>query len=652
MSQIAPYGSWRSPVGPADVARSETHVTWLDFVGEELWWVELRTAEGGRSALLRRAADGRVGEVLPPEWNVRSRVHEYGGRPWCATPDGVVFVHWPDQRLYHHDRHGRRTRPLSPPPPRPAGWRHADLSLSADGAEVWCVREELTGPAPTDVRRALVAIPLDGSAAGSPAAVRELTASHHFLTGPKLAPEGRSVAWIGWNHPAMPWEATELLVAEVTPAGTFGRARVLAGGPAESVVQVEWADADSLHVLGDRGGWWNLRQVPLDGAPARELCPRAEEFGGAPWQLGLRWFTRLADGRLAVLHGAGRLALGLLDPISGALSDVDGPYTEWSPVLATDGVRIAGVAGGPRQAREIVLTDAADGSPRRVRPEPVIVPAHCVPRPEQWTCREPDGPEVHAYVYPPHHEDFTGPPGERPPYVIFAHGGPTSRSAPVLDPEIAYFTSRGLGVADVQYGGSTGFGRQYRERLRHQWGVVDVADCATVARTLIGRGLADPARLAIRGRSSGGWTAISSLISTELYRCGAIYFPILDPVGWRTGETHDFESHYPDSLIGPWPRTRHRYQQRSPVRQASRITAPFALFQGLEDVICPPEQCARLLAALDGRGVPHAYLTFAGEQHGFRRAASITAAFAAELSLYGQVFGFDPPDTPRLPLST
>ncbi|WP_157876149.1 S9 family peptidase, partial [Streptacidiphilus griseoplanus] len=263
-----------------------------------------------------------------------------------------------------------------------------------------------------------------------------------------------------------------------------------------------------------------------------------------------------------------------------------------------------------------------------------------LPAPTARTFTGPDGREVHANLYPPRNPDFTAPPGELPPYVVFAHGGPTSRSPMVLDLEIAYFTSRGIGVVEVNYGGSTGHGREYRNRLRGQWGVVDVEDCATAARALAAEGTADPRRLAIRGGSAGGWTTAASLTGTDLYRCGAIRYPVLDLTAWSSGgETHDFESRYLDSLIGPLPEAADRYRERSPVTHADRLTVPFLLLQGLDDVICPPAQAQRLVDRAAERGVPHRYLTFPGEGHGFRRADTITTALEAELALYTEAFG-------------
>ncbi|MEV1070115.1 prolyl oligopeptidase family serine peptidase [Streptomyces sp. NPDC050263] len=733
--QVLSYGSWPSPIDASLVAAHDGRPECVGFVGDEVWWTAPRPTENGRRTLVRRRVDGTQESVLPAPWNVRSRVVEYGGQPWagvvCEGQLLVVFVHCADQRLYVYEpgsesesesESGSEPRPLTPVSSVGGGLRWAEPQLLLDRGEVWCVLEEFTGAGPTDVRRVLAAVPLDGSAAGDRAAVRELTDdSRRFVTGARLSPDGRRAAWLTWDHPLMPWEGTEVVVADVTEEGALGGARVVAGGPGESIAQVDWMRAtgdrmpgtvdemratddrmpgtgdrrrspedgrqsrgdrrqspaegmqspdssmqspdssmqstrDCLLYTSDRSGWWNVYR---DHQP---VCPRDEEFGGALWKLGQRWFAPLESGLVAVLHGRGASALGILDPQTGVLVDAAGPWTECAATLAVHGERVVTVAAGPRSAYEVVELDARTGRARVIGAahEDVVDPAH-YPDPRIRTFAGPGGRDVHAHVYPPHHPGVVAPGDELPPYVVWAHGGPTDRAPLVLDLEIAYFTSRGIGVVEVDYGGSTGYGREYRERLRGQWGVVDVEDCAAVALALAEEGAADRERLAIRGGSAGGWTAAASLTGADVYACGTIRYPVLDLVGWATGETHDFESRYLDSLVGPFAGggASHaleavgepdRYAERSPVEHADRITVPFLLLQGLDDVICPPVQCERFLDRLAGRPVPHAYLAFEGEGHGFRQAATTVRALEAELSLYAQVFGLRPPGIPRLEL--
>lgn len=654
--RTAPYGSWPSPIDAALAASRDGRPEYVGAVGAEVWWTEPRPAEGGRRTLVRRAADGRSeSPVLPAPWNVRSRVTEYGGLPWAGAERSeggplVVFVHFADQRLYAYEPDAPGAcdpRPLTPVSAVGGGLRWADPVLR--GGEVWCVLEEFTGPAPTDVRRVLAAVPLDGSAAENRSLVRELTDDRHrFTTGPRISPDGRQAAWLVWDHPRMPWDGTELRLAEVTPDGRLGQPRTVLGGPDEAVAQVEWGTDGSLLAVSDRGGWWNPYRVDPATGFAVNLCPREEEFGGPLWKSGLRWIAALPGGLVAVLHGQGSSVLGVLDPESGDLVDVAGPWTAWQPTLAVSGSRVYGVAASPRSAYEVVELDTATGHARVVGAEGAdrVDPAY-YPEPQSRTFFGRGGRVIHAHVYPPHHPVLRAPTDEPPPYVVWAHGGPTDHVPPVLDLNIAYFTSRGIGVVEVNYGGSTGYGRAYRERLREQWGVVDVEDCAAVARGLAAEGTADPDRLAIRGGSAGGWTAAASLASTGLYACAAIIFPVLDLAGFAD-ETHDLESRYIDGLAGP-PQTLARInRERSPVARADRIAAPFVLLQGLDDPVCPPAQAERLLAAMRGRSVPHAYVAFEGEGHGFRRADSIVRALEAELSLYAQVFGIERTDVPRL----
>ncbi|MFI9202070.1 S9 family peptidase [Streptomyces sp. NPDC053048] len=661
MVSTTPYGAWQSPIDAALAVSHDIRPDFVGTVGDEVWWVEPRPCEGGRLTLVRRRPGAPEASVLDAPWNVRSRVFEYGGLPWAAVPREtggplVVFAHFPDQRLYvwePDDPAGGGPRPLTPVSAVGGGLRWADPVLLPERGEVWCVLEEFTGEGPGDVRRVLAAVPLDGSAAGDRGAVRELTDDgHRFVTGPRLSPDGRRVAWIAWDHPRMPWDGTELKTAEVGADGRLTGTRTVLGGPGEAVAQVEWAADGSLLAATDRTGWWNLHRVDPASGACVNLCRREEEFAGALWRPGTRWFAPLANGLIAVVHGRGAMVLGILDPETGELVDAAGPWTEWAATVEASGSRVVGVAASPRSSYEVVELDTGTGRARAIgsRHVDVVDPAY-YPEPLIRTFTGPDGREIHAHVYPPHSPDHLAPADDLPPFVVWAHGGPTGRAPQVLDLEVAYFTSRGIGVAQVNYGGSTGYGREYRERLRERWGIVDVEDCAAVAEALAEEGTADRARLAIRGGSAGGWTAAASLASTELYACGTIAYPVLDLLTWAEGGTHDLESHYLESLVGPFAEVPDRYRDRSPLTRADRISVPFLLLQGLEDPVCPPVQSERLLEAMAGRGVPYAYLAFEGEGHGFRRAESMVRSLEAELALYAGAFGVEVPGIPVLELA-
>ncbi|MFJ4438437.1 prolyl oligopeptidase family serine peptidase [Streptomyces sp. NPDC088923] len=658
-----PYGTWPSPIDAATAASHDGSPDHLGHIGEELWWTAPRPAEGGRRTLVRRRADGTEESALPTPWNVRNSVMGYGGFPWTGRTGAhgplVVFTHFGDQRLYavEPDAPDSEPRPLTPLSPLGGGLRWCEPVFAPSGDEVWCVLEEFTGEEPTDLRRVLAAVPLDGSAAEDRTAVRELTdEAHRFVTGPKLSPDGTQAVWLAWDHPRMPWDGTELRHASITPEGTLTDARTLIGGPGEAVAQAEFTPEGALLAATERGNWWNLHRVDPASGEAINLCPREEETGGPLWKAGMRWFAPLEGGLVAMLHGRGGNALGILDPAAGTLVDAVGPWTEWSPTLAVHGSRVAGIAAGPVSGAEIVELDTGTGRARVVAaPHHDAVDPAYYPVAEERVFTGPGGRDIHVHLYPPHHPEATGPAGTPAPYVMWAHGGPTGYAPCVLDLEIAYFTSRGIGVAEVNYGGSAHYGKEYRERLREQWGIVDVEDCAAVAQALADEGLADPERLAVRGGSAGGWTTGASLVSTDVYACGTILYPILDLTGWATSGTHDFESQYLEGLIGPLAEVPERYEERSPANHPERVGAPFVLLQGLDDPICPPVQCERFLAALasaPGGGVPHAYLTFEGEGHGFRRLDTLVRALEAELSLYAQTFGFEATGVPQLELRT
>ncbi|THV30959.1 prolyl oligopeptidase family serine peptidase [Glycomyces paridis] len=626
----------------------------LGAVGDELWWTEPRPAEGGRRALMRRRSDGSTESVLPPPWNPRNRVHEYGGRPWAglAREDGplMVFTNFADQRLYRFEPDGASEPvPLTPEPAIASGLRFCEPVIVERFGEVWAVMEEFTGERPTDVRRVIAAVPLDGSAAGDRAAIRELTDdTFRFVAGLKVSPEAGSAAWIAWNHPHMPWDSSELRVGFVSDDGSISTQWRERGGFGSSIAQVEFADYYTLLCTSDHTGWWNLySHDPYDHSNGPVL-PMEEEFAGPMWSPGSRWFHPLRDGRIAVIHGKGESRLSLYEGRAGELRQVEGPWTDWAASLTAIGDKVYGFAASPATGYELVEVDSVSGEARVIAHahEGKVDPAY-YPVPEHRTFEGPGGREVHAHVYPPRNPGYEGPEGEAPPYVVWVHGGPTGHAKAILDLELAYFTSRGFGVVEVNYGGSTGYGRAYRERLRGQWGVVDVEDCAAVARALAAEGTADPARIAIRGGSAGGWTAAASLTSVAaqgVYACAVIKYPIMDLAGWTGDDTHDFESQYIYGLVGPPEVLEERNRERSPVVNADRIAAPFLLLQGLEDAICPPAQSEMLLARIEGKGLPHAYRAYEGEQHGFRQASTIVDAVLAEHALYAQVFGFEGPD--------
>lgn len=652
---IAPYGEWESPITARMLAEAGRPLGFAALVGDRVWWSESRPDQGGRTTVMASGPDGSAVELLPPPWNARTRVHEYGGVAWIAVPSGsghaLVFAHFDDQRVYRLDPDGDEPVPLTPEPDEPAALRYADFVPGRTEGEVLAVRERHHGK---DLERHIVAIALDGSG------VREIVSGSHFLANPRVSPDGRRLAWLAWEHPQMPWDGTELRVGAFGSDGTISGFQRILGGPTESLFQPEWADDETLYVVSDRSGWWNLYRLAVprgglaEGATAEPepLHPTEEEFGAPLWQLGMRTYGLLPDGRLLTVHGE---RIGVLDPASGTLTDFDLPYPYFSASLNVAGSAAALLVGGPTTPLSVARLDTSTGHVEILRqaldadrlPDPAYLPV-----PESTTLHAEDGRDIHVHIYKPSNPRYTAPESEKPPYVVFVHGGPTSASPAVLSGlDKAYFTSRGIGVLDVNYGGSTGYGRAYRERLRGQWGVVDVEDCESAAKALAERGDADPKRLAIRGGSAGGWTTLCAVTRSDVFAAGTSLFGVSD-AQMLVETTHDFESRYLDGLLGPLPEAADVVRERSPLTHAAETRCPVLLLQGADDPVVPLQQAEVFRDALAGKGIPHALLVFEGEQHGFRKAESIVAAAEAELSFYGQVMGFRPPGVPVLELSS
>lgn len=607
-----PLTPWASPISTTDVARSGLHLGWPTARDGQVWWTEDRPDEGGRSTIMHRAADGTRTELLAAPWSARTRVHEYGGRPYAVAPSGqVIFSNAADQRL--HLVGGGALTPDD-------GCRYADLLVHGD--DIWAVQERHHDDG--KVTRSIVSIPLAG---GEP--VQHVSGSD-FYAYPTLSPDGEHLAYICWNHPRMPWTGTELRLTRLSDGNSW----TVKGGITESVLAPQFRDNSHLYVISDWSGWWNLYQISIYGTSSQALFPAEEEFAWPLWNLGGLPYLVLDDGRLAVLHGQGDLRLGLLDPDSGSLTDLDVPYSGWLPALAADGGSLIGVGYGPAiptsLARVDLVTGRVEGLRRGIEELPDIA---YLPTAKAVEFTGRFGRRVHAYLYPPASPD--GVVDDAPPYVVFVHGGPTAHAGTALDLEKAFFTSRGIGVIDVNFGGSTGYGRAYRERLRGQWGVVDVEDTIAAAEWLASEGLADPGRIAVRGGSSGGWTVMAACCRSRAFAGGVSYYGIsaLAPLN---AHTHDFESRYVEWLVGPDDPG--LYATREPLALVDGVACPMLLLQGLDDPVVPPEQSSGFAEALAERGVPCTYLAFEGESHGFRRTETRVASLAAELAFYQQIF--------------
>jgi dipeptidyl aminopeptidase/acylaminoacyl peptidase len=640
----APFGTWDSPISADLVARAGTRLSAAMLDGATAYWLEGRAAEGGRVVLMKAEPGGEPFDVTPAGFNVRTMVHEYGGGAFTVH-EGVVFASdFEDQRLYRIDP-GADPVAITPDVPG-ATHRYADGRVTADRSLWIGVRERHEGGSSRDVVNELIALPTDGSAEP-----RIIAGGRDFYSSPRISPDGRKLAFLAWDLPWMPWDGCELFVADLAEDGTLGDAAHVAGRDGEEAIwQPDWTPDGDLVFASDRSGWWNLER--LHGQDRAVLHEAEAEFGYPAWVFGTRSWDVLADGRIACCYDqGGRTYFAVLDPETGELEPLGIEHDAlWSgPYVSAEGTRVLTVAGSATVPNQVLVHDVADGSTtllRRSAEAPVDSAYFSVPRAVEFPTE--GGRTAHALFYPPTSPEHEAPEGEAPPLVVMSHGGPTGNATAIFDLETQFWTSRGFAVVDVNYGGSTGYGREYRERLNGEWGVVDLEDCVNAAKHLVALGEADPERLLIRGGSAGGYTTICALTYTNEFAAGASYFGIADLEQFGGGETHKFELEYEVTLVGPYPEAADVYKARSPINYVDRISTPMLVLQGSEDKVVPPTQAELIVGALQERGIPHAYLLFEGEGHGFRRAESIVASLEGELSFYGQILGLSMNDIPKL----
>jgi dipeptidyl aminopeptidase/acylaminoacyl peptidase len=638
----APFGTWSSPLTPELVVAGARGVSELCVDGEDLYWLELRPDQGGRTAIVRRTPDGAIADVTPQDANVRTRVHEYGGGSYLVSRGVAYYVELADQRVRRLAGGDESPLVISPEPAVAAAVRYADFVITPDGAHLICVRETHHGPTATDVVNEIVALPTDGEGA-----TLVLASGRDFYASPRLSPDGRQLAYVTWDHPAMPWDVTEVVLAELDGL-TVAHERAVSP-PGASAILPAFAPSGALHFVSDATGWWNLYARQTDGS-LHNLLPIEVELGQPAWQLGGSLYGFLDDGRIAIVATDAAVERpSILDPAARTLARLTDHTVCRDLVVVDDHVWLVGAS--PTAFPEIVRVHpsarpAADHPAVEVvhRTRSLPVDAAWLPSPEPISFPTGDGTETaHAFLYPPTNPEIEGPADALPPLIVTSHGGPTSSNPPLLSLGIAFWTSRGFAVVDVNYRGSSGFGRAYRDALRDRWGVADVEDCAAAARHLADRGDADGDRLLIRGGSASGYTTLCALTFTDTFAAGASHYGVADPA-LLAAQTHKFESRYLDGLLGPYPQAQEVYEARSPLHHADEISAPIILFQGLEDRVVPPAQAEEMAAALARNAIPHALIMFPGEQHGFRDAANIIRCLEAELSFYAQVLGIPHPE--------
>ncbi len=626
---VAPYGSWKSPITAESLVANAVGLEQITLDGDVTYWLESRPSEGGRSVIVRRDAQGKIADITPQPFNARTRVHEYGGRSYAVHGETIYFANFADQRVYRVTP-GRAPEPITPE----GAMRYGDFVVDERRKRLLCVRED-HGASDREAINTLVSLRLDGANDDGGAV---LVSGNDFYSTPRLSPDGAWLCWLTWNHPNMPWDGCELWVAEVDANGALGERRKVAGGPEESIFQPTWGPDGALYFSSDRTGWWNLYR--WRGGRATNILRRKADFGMPQWALGMTTYAVISATRLLCAwtrRGAWRL--GELDTETGKLTPLDLPYSAITGVQA-NATRAVFLAGSPTQEPAVVELNLKTKRLRTLREsrKAALDPAYIsLPRAIEFPTE--DGLTAHGFYYPPHNPGYRAPAGERPPLLVMSHGGPTSAVNNTLNPRYQYWTSRGFAVLDVNYGGSSGYGRAYRQRLVGRWGIVDVDDCVNGARYLAARGLADSQRLAIRGGSAGGYTTLAALAFRDAFAAGASLFGVSD-LEALARETHKFESRYLDGLIGPYPARKDLYRERSPIHHVNRIAAPMILFQGLEDRVVPPNQAELMVAALTKKGLPVAYVAFEGEGHGFRRAETIIRAHEAELYFYSRIFGF------------
>lgn len=631
MTTLAPYGTWKSPITSDLIVASSIRLGEIRLDGGTVYWSEGRPTEAGRSVVVCLSPDGQRVDVTPPApFNVRTRVHEYGGGAYQVADGVVYFSNFADQRLYRQSL-GSEPQPLTPE----AALRYADMVLDRSRNRLIGIREDHRA-AEAEPVNTIVAVPLD---AAESQGGEVLASGRDFYASPRISPDGRWLCWLSWNHPNMPWDGTELWVAELDEAGMPHAPQQIAGGLTESVFQPEWSPDGVLYFISDRTNWWNLYR--WQNGEVGAICPKAAEFGLPQWVFDMTTYGfESAEQLICTYVENGVQHLARLNTQTLALTEIDTPFAAISGLKVGPGVA-AFIGGSTSRPSAVVRFDLQTGEAQTLQSSSTLeIDPGYLSEPQAIEFPTENGLTAHAFYYAPQNQDYAAPSDERPPLLVKSHGGPTAATSATFNPSIQYWTSRGIAVLDVNYGGSTGYGRDYRERLKGQWGIVDVDDCVNGARYLVQQGQVDGERLCIDGGSAGGYTTLAALTFRDVFKAGASYYGVSD-LEALARDTHKFESRYLDGLIGKYPEEQALYQQRSPIQFAQQLACPLIFFQGDEDKIVPPNQAEMMVDVLRSKGIPVAYLLFEGEQHGFRKAENIKRALDGELYFYARVFGFE-----------
>ncbi|MEO2169424.1 MAG: prolyl oligopeptidase family serine peptidase, partial [bacterium] len=581
---IAPFGAWESPLQPEAMVAGQVGLGSPLPSGFGLLWTESRPSEGGRVALVCENATTGTADLLDAPWSLRTRAHEYGGGTLAANEIRLVFSNDADHRLYVLNVGGSEPCPLTPE----GKFAFADITLDESRAGLFCVREDHSHAG--EARNEIVRVSWSGDE------IAPVVTGRDFVAAPRLSPDGSQLAWIAWDHPNMPWDDSEVWLADVDARGGLTRARCVAGGPGEAVFQPEWSPGGVLHFVSDKSGWWNLYRLNND--QSQPLCPMEAEFGLPQWVFGMRTYAFADEDEILCTWGrSGVWKLGRFDTRNGTLQEIHTPFSGFAGLRVHQGnLSFTGARSDGPSA--IASFDLARNSLRIVREsgEALLAPAD-ISLPETLEIPTADGACTHAFFYPPTNSRFAAPAGELPPLRVKSHGGPTGSARADFDPRIQFWTTRGFAVVDVNYRGSTGYGRDYREALKGNWGVHDVSDCEAAALHLAHAGRVDGKRLTIQGGSAGGYTTLAALAFTDTFACGASHYGIGD-LAALTRDTHKFESRYLDALVAPWPEGEAIYAARSPLAHAGQLSCPVIFFQGLEDKIVPPNQAEEMVTAL------------------------------------------------------